>query len=56
MLQASMKSRMDTLIEKMLSEKQKIAKYEIEEYWLDIGQMKDFNHAQEVYETHFKGQ
>lgn len=44
---------MDTLIEKMLENEAKIAKYEIKEYWLDIGQVSDYQKAQEVYKTHF---
>ncbi len=44
---------MDNLIEKMLNNSEKIAKYEITEYWLDIGQVDDYQKAQEVYKTHF---
>ena len=43
----------DTLILKMLNEKIPITKYEIKEYWLDIGQIDDFQSAQEIYKTHF---
>lgn len=45
---------MDTLIEKMLANKLKIRKYEINEYWLDIGRVEDYNHAQKIYDEHFK--
>ena len=44
---------MDTLIKTMLGQKMPISKYEIEEYWLDIGRMDDYEEAQEVYRTHF---
>ena len=44
---------MDNLIHKMLREKNPIAKYEIKEYWLDIGQVTDYQKAQEIYKEHF---
>lgn len=44
---------MDTLIEDMLEKKIKITKYDIKEYWLDIGRVDDFKEAQEVYEEKF---
>ena len=44
---------MDTLINKMLDLKVPITKYHINEYWLDIGQIDDFQSAQEIYQTHF---
>jgi len=44
---------MDHLIKKMLFEKLQIAKYEILEYWLDIGQITDYQEAQNVYISHF---
>ena len=44
---------MDTLINKMLDLNLPISKYDIKEYWLDIGQMDDFQSAQEIYQTHF---
>jgi NDP-sugar pyrophosphorylase family protein len=44
---------MDHLISKMLEKKLPVAKYEIFEYWLDIGQVDDFEKAQEIYKTHF---
>lgn len=43
----------DTLIKKLLEENQLIAKYQLEEYWLDIGRLNDYEKAQEVYEEHF---
>ncbi len=45
---------MDALILKMLELKKPVAKYEIQEYWLDIGKIDDYQEAQDLYETHFK--
>ena len=45
---------MDTLIKDLLKRKITIAKYEIEEYWLDIGRLNDYEKAQKDYKTHFK--
>ena len=45
---------MDLLIKKLLESKNDIAKYEMEEYWLDIGRMDDYKDAQEIYDKHFK--
>lgn len=45
---------MDNLIHKMLKEKIPIAKYNIKEYWLDIGQVGDFQKAQDIYKEHFE--
>ncbi len=47
---------MDKLIKELLAKGRKVAKHEIEEYWLDIGQIHDYEKAQEVYSTHFKGE
>jgi NDP-mannose synthase len=44
---------MDHLIGKMLNEKLAVAKYEIFDYWLDIGQVEDYEKAQEIYKNHF---
>jgi NDP-sugar pyrophosphorylase family protein len=46
---------MDTLIKTMIANKMPIAKYEISEYWLDIGRVDDYQKAQEVYNEHFRG-
>ena len=43
----------DTLIKDMLAANMKVGKYLMPEYWLDIGQIEDFQEAQEVYKTHF---
>jgi len=45
---------MDTLIKQLLAEQVKIPKYEIMEYWLDIGRINDYQEAQDVYDKHFK--
>jgi NDP-sugar pyrophosphorylase family protein len=44
----------DSLIYKMLENKDPISKYEINEYWLDIGRIEDYEKAQTLYKTHFK--
>ena len=46
---------MDTLINKMLNLKLAISVYQIKEYWLDIGQIDDFESAQDIYNEHFNG-
>ena len=46
---------MDTLIKTMLARHIPVAKYNIEEYWLDIGQIPDYERAQEIYKEHFSG-
>lgn len=40
---------MDHLIQKMLKERQKVYKYDIREYWLDIGRIDDYEKAQEDF-------
>ena len=47
---------MDTLIKNMLAAKLPVAKYAMDEYWLDIGQIPDYEKAQEEYLTHFADQ
>jgi len=44
---------MDNLIRDMLARELPITHYTVEEYWLDIGQIKDYEKAQEMYNTHF---
>lgn len=44
---------MDHLIKKMLKEGYTVSKYDLKEYWLDIGRLNDYEKAQEVYETLF---
>ena len=45
---------MDVLIKTMLEKKLPVAKYEIEDYWLDIGGVDDYKKAQDIYNEHFK--
>jgi len=40
---------MDQLIKRMLAEGEPIAKYQIDEYWLDIGVIDDYKDVQEIY-------
>ena len=42
---------MDTLIRLMLERDLPVRKYEMDEYWLDIGQVDDFEKAQKIYTT-----
>lgn len=44
---------MDTLIKQMLSLKIPISKYELNEYWLDIGRIDDFETAQTDFQNNF---
>lgn len=45
---------MDKLIKTMLANNLPIAKYQITEYWLDIGVVDDYKEVQEIYNNHFK--
>lgn len=45
---------MDVLIEDMLSKGLLISKYNISEYWLDIGRVDDYKEAQEIYQNKIK--
>ncbi|NTV05235.1 MAG: NTP transferase domain-containing protein [Chlorobiaceae bacterium] len=44
---------MDMLIKRMLDEGQPISKYELLDYWLDIGRIDDYYTAQKEYNNHF---
>lgn len=44
---------MDMLIRAMLDANKPIAKYEMRDIWLDIGQLPDYEKAQEIYDEHF---
>ena len=44
---------MDILIKKMLSEQFPISKYELSEYWLDIGRIDDYEIAQKDFNENF---
>ncbi|MBU8869991.1 MAG: NTP transferase domain-containing protein [Gemmatimonadales bacterium] len=43
---------MDTLIKLMLKRNVPVSKYEMMEYWLDIGRVDDYKKAQEIYNNH----
>jgi len=45
---------MDVLIKRLISEGIKIPKYDIKEYWLDIGRINDYETAQDVYKEKFQ--
>lgn len=45
---------MDKLIKRLLAEDIKVPKYEIKEYWLDIGRINDYETAQDVYKEKFQ--
>jgi NDP-sugar pyrophosphorylase family protein len=45
---------MDMLIKEMLKRNSPVVKYNMEQYWLDIGQITDFEKAQDIYRQHFK--
>ena len=47
---------MDELIRKMLNKNIPITKYEMKEYWLDIGRMEDYKKAQADYQKHFENE
>jgi len=44
---------MDVLIKKMIAQKSKITKFELKEYWLDIGRLNDYEKAQKDYSAYF---
>ncbi len=44
---------MDSLILKMLDEGSAISKYDLNEYWLDIGRITDYEKAKEIYSKKF---
>lgn len=44
---------MPTLIEEVLSDKGAVGGFPLTEYWMDIGQLPDFEKAQEDYKVHF---
>lgn len=45
---------MDELIRAMLKATHPIVKYEFEEYWLDIGQIDDYDKSNEIYDQYFR--
>ena len=44
----------DQLINQMLAAGRVMTRYLMDEYWLDIGRIEDYETADEAYETHFK--
>jgi NDP-mannose synthase len=44
---------MDTLIKKLLEANEPVTKYDLKEYWLDIGRLSDYSEAQDIYNKHF---
>lgn len=44
---------MDKLIIEMLRQSMPINKYEITEYWLDVGRIEDYSKVQDAYKAHF---
>jgi NDP-sugar pyrophosphorylase family protein len=44
----------DELIKNMLAEGRVVTRYLMEEFWLDIGAIDDYNEAEEAYRTHFE--
>ena len=44
---------MDVLIKTMLAREMPVARYSMTEYWLDIGQVPDYQRAQDEYQRHF---
>ncbi|MDD5555827.1 MAG: sugar phosphate nucleotidyltransferase [bacterium] len=45
---------MDALIRTMLEREMPVMKYELAEYWLDIGRVSDYERAHEIVKTHFE--
>lgn len=45
----------DNLIKDMLARDMKVGKYLMRDYWLDIGQINDYQVAQDAYKEHFTG-
>jgi len=43
----------DSLIKKLLDNKIKVSKYLIEEYWIDIGAIDDYEDARKIYNENF---
>ncbi|HVW87658.1 MAG TPA: sugar phosphate nucleotidyltransferase, partial [Bryobacteraceae bacterium] len=43
----------DMLIKNLLAQQKRIARFLIEDYWLDIGQVEDYSQARSLYEQNF---
>jgi NDP-sugar pyrophosphorylase family protein len=46
---------MDKLILGLLAKGEMITRYPVKEYWLDIGNIENYEAAQQIYDEHFKG-
>jgi NDP-sugar pyrophosphorylase family protein len=44
---------MPSLLQKLVEQKKSIVGFPIHEYWLDIGQMEDFQRARQEYQAIF---
>jgi NDP-mannose synthase len=44
---------MDMLIKRMIAANERVARYLVHDYWLDIGQVDDYSKARSDYEQHF---
>ena len=44
----------DKLIQDMIRDGRTVSRYLMEEYWLDIGRIEDYQEAEDAYETHFR--
>lgn len=44
----------DELIQRMLAEGRTVTRYPMEEFWLDIGAIEDYDDAEEAYRAHFE--
>ena len=47
---------MDQLIKIMLKSKSPITKYDLKEYWLDIGRLSDYEKAQKEFNDNMKNE
>ena len=43
----------DSLVKEMLAKKMAVGRYLMKEYWLDIGQVQEYQVAQTAYDEHF---
>jgi NDP-sugar pyrophosphorylase family protein len=46
---------MDDLIKDLIQKKIPVSKYQMHEYWLDIGNIESFTEAEDIYNKYFKG-
>jgi NDP-sugar pyrophosphorylase family protein len=47
---------MDSLIKDLIARGERVTRYLIHEYWLDIGQVDDYSVARNEYKQNFEGQ